>query len=248
MTQYRDTLYANYHTTQSGRASLTDAKALFNRETWRFKKEILPLVSHRDKKQAILDLGCGSGSLINALTSFGFEHVEGIDLSSEQIHWAHAMGVHSAREGNILEILKDPNTPSYDVITGMDIIEHFTKNELVALIGTIKSKLKPGGMVIFRTPNLDAPIATAYANGDFTHENYMNASSAQQLLMACGFKSVTVKESNMEIPVLLKEIIRKVLWLGLKTKLKATLFASGRSTQNVIFSPNMILIAQNHEA
>ena len=32
MLNYRNTLYANYHSTQSGRASLTDARSLFERE------------------------------------------------------------------------------------------------------------------------------------------------------------------------------------------------------------------------
>ena len=50
----------------------------------------------------------------------------------------------------------------------MDIIEHFTKNELVELLSLIKNKLNPGGKAIFRTPNLDAPLTTVFANGDFT--------------------------------------------------------------------------------
>ena len=128
----------------------------------------------------------------------------------------------------------------------MDIIEHFTKNELVDLLHLIQNYLNPGGIAIFRTPNLDAPMATVYANGDFTHENYMNASSAQQVMMACGFEKVQVFESNMQIPNALKEIIRKVVFSLLKFRFKLTLFATGRSTQNVLISPNMVIIAKNH--
>ena len=90
-------------------------------------------------------------------------------------------------------------------------------------------------------------MATVYANGDFTHENYMNASSAQQVMMACGFEKVKVFESNMQIPNALKEIIRKVVFSLLKFRFKLTLFATGRSTQNVLISPNMVIIAKNHE-
>jgi hypothetical protein len=89
-------------------------------------------------------------------------------------------------------------------------------------------------------------MATVYANGDFTHENYMNASSAQQVLMACGFQQVQVFESNMQIPNALKEIIRKGIFFILKFRFKLTLFATGRSTQNVLISPNMVIIAKNH--
>ena len=135
------------------------------------------------------------------------------------------------------------SSEKYDLIFGMDIIEHFTKNELVELLSLIKNKLNPGGKAIFRTPNLDAPLTTVFANGDFTHENYMNASSAQQVCLACGFNAVQVVESSVKIQNPLKELIRKFIWFGLKQKLKMTLFATGRSTQNVIFTPNMIIVA-----
>ena len=242
--KYRETLYANYHTTQSGRAALTDAKSLFEREKWRFEKEILPLIN-LPKSARILDIGCGSGSFLKALSEHGYTEITGIDLSEEQVKLAHQLGVTQVQQGDLVEFLNAAEH-KFDLISGMDIIEHFTKNELVDLLHLIQNYLNPGGIAIFRTPNLDAPMATVYANGDFTHENYMNASSAQQVLMACGFEKVQVFESNMQIPNALKEIIRKVVFSLLKFRFKLTLFATGRSTQNVLISPNMVIIAKNH--
>ena len=66
-TKYREVLYANYHTNQSGRASLTDAKSLFERERKQFEREILPKLSDVKNEARIFDLGCGSGSLLMAL-------------------------------------------------------------------------------------------------------------------------------------------------------------------------------------
>ena len=242
--KYRETLYANYHTTQSGRAALTDAKSLFEREKWRFEKEILPLIN-LPKSARILDIGCGSGSFLKALSEHGYTEITGIDLSEEQVKLAHQLGVTQVQQGDLVDFLNAAEH-KFDLISGMDIIEHFTKNELVDLLHLIQNYLNPGGIAIFRTPNLDAPMATVYANGDFTHENYMNASSAQQVMMACGFEKVQVFESNMQIPNALKEIIRKVVFSLLKFRFKLTLFATGRSTQNVLISPNMVIIAKNH--
>ncbi len=242
--KYRETLYANYHTTQSGRAALTDARSLFEREKWRFEREILSLLP-ADKSIRILDIGCGSGSLLKAINEKGYTQTLGIDLSEEQVQMAHEFGVPSVQLGDVLTFLKENKEP-FDVITGMDIIEHFTKNELVELLSLVRTQIKPLGLAIFRTPNLDAPMATVYANGDFTHENYMNASSAQQVLLACGFKEVAVQESNMEIPSFPKEMLRKVLIKWVKLRLKVLLFATGRSTQNILFSPNMVIIAKNN--
>ncbi len=242
--KYRETLYANYHTTQSGRAALTDAKSLFEREKWRFEKEILPLIK-LPKSARVLDIGCGSGSFLKALAEKGYTDITGIDLSEEQVKLAHQLGVSQVQQGDLIDFLNAADH-KFDLISGMDIIEHFTKNELVDLLQLIQKYLNPGGIAIFRTPNLDAPMATVYANGDFTHENYMNASSAQQVLMACGFQQVQVFESNMQIPNALKEIIRKVIFFILKFRFKLNLFATGRSTQNVLISPNMVIIAKNH--
>lgn len=242
--KYRETLYANYHTTQSGRAALTDAKSLFEREKWRFEKEILPLIN-LPKSARILDIGCGSGSFLKALLENGYSDITGIDLSEEQVKLAHQLGVSQVQQGDLVEFLNAADR-KFDLISGMDIIEHFTKNELVELLKLIQNHLNPHGIALFRTPNLDAPLATVYANGDFTHENYMNASSAQQVMMACGFEDVQVFESNMQIPDALKEILRKVIFFVLKFRFKLTLFATGRSTQNVLISPNMVIIAKNH--
>jgi len=206
--KYREILYSNYHTTQSGRASGVDAVALFNRERWRFSIEILPLVSNFKKDAKIYDFGCGSGSLLSVLKDAGFSNLLGMDLSGEQVKLAHALGVDCVKEQDALAFLKE-SSETYDLIFGMDIIEHFTKNELVELLTLIKTKLNPGGKAIFRTPNLDAPLTTVFANGDFTHENYMNASSAQQVCMACGFYSVQVNESSTRVQNPFKEIIRK---------------------------------------
>lgn len=241
---YRKTLYSNYHTTQSGRASGVDAISLFNREKWRFSIEILPLVQNFAKNAKIYDFGCGSGSLLSVLKDAGFTQLLGMDLSSEQVQLAHKLGVDCVKEQDALAFLQDTDE-TFDLIFGMDIIEHFTKDELVELLTLIKQKLNPGGKAIFRTPNLDAPFATVFANGDFTHENYMNASSAQQVSMACGFHTVSVFPSSTKVQNPVKEFIRKFLW-GIKVfNYKLTLFASGRSIQNVIFTPNMIIVAQS---
>lgn len=242
-TQYRDVLYANYHTNQSGRASLTDAQSLFKREKKQFEREILSQLRPVSKDARIFDLGCGSGSLIAALKEAGYHQVSGMDLSEEQVKMAHGMGVSEVMLGDAMQYLRD--TPEgFDVITGMDIIEHFTKDELVELLQLIQRKLKAGGMAIFRTPNMDAPIASAFALGDFTHENYLNASSAEQVLLSCGFQDVAVLPSTMRVQGIFKEIVRRITYDWMELILKLQLFATARSTRKVLFTPNLIIVGR----
>lgn len=242
-TKYRETLYSNYHTTQSGRASLTDASSLFNREKWRFSREILTHFTGVKKDAKIYDLGCGSGSLIQLLKENNYVHLKGLDLSSEQVKIAHEFGVNEVEEGDAIEFLKQSNE-LFDVIVGTDIIEHFTKDELVELLKMIHSKLAPNGKAIFRTPNLDSLFASVFANGDFTHENYLNSSSAQQVMLACGFQMVEVHASDVSTQNPIKEIFRKAIYFHYKLWFKLMLFATGRSTRNIILTPNMIITAK----
>jgi len=242
--QYREVLYSNYHSTQSGRASGTDAVSLFEREKRQFNREIIPLLKDISKNAAIFDMGCGSGSMLKALQENGFTNAGGMDISPEQVKVAAKMGAKNVVLGDALAHVASQNQ-TWDVLLGMDIIEHFTKNELVALLQNIQKSLKPGGIAFFRTPNLDAPVATVFANGDFTHENYMNASSAQQVCLACGFKNVTVNPGIMFIENSLKEFIRKICWFLVKSQFKLYLFSTARSSKNVILGPNMVIVAKN---
>ena len=239
--EYRKVLYANYHTTQSGRASLTSAEALFEREKRQFEREILPLLHSASKTSRIFDMGCGSGSLLKGLKDAGYTNVIGMDLSEEQVTMAHEFGVSEVVLGDAMQFFRS-SEEQFDVITGMDIIEHFTKDELVELLQLIQSKLKKGGMAIFRTPNMDAPIATAFAIGDFTHENYLNASSAEQVMLSCGFSNVSVVPSFMRVNGFLKEGLRGILYRLLNFRLKLQLFATARSTQKVLFTPNLLIV------
>ena len=131
--EYRKVLYANYHTTQSGRASLTSAEALFKREKRQFELEVLPLLHSVSKSARIFDMGCGSGSLLKGLKEAGYTNVIGMDLSEEQVTMAHDFGVSEVVLGDAMHYFRN-SEEQFDVITGMDIIEHFTKDELVELL------------------------------------------------------------------------------------------------------------------
>lgn len=242
--KYREILYANYHTNQSGRAGETDLYSLFSRERVQFSKEIIPHLDSLPRAASILDIGCGSGSLIAALKDKGFSRIVGMDLSEEQVSIAHKMGIVEVQLADAFDFLRSSNE-QFDVITGMDIIEHFSKDELVDILQLIRSRLKPGAVTLFRTPNLDAPFASVFAYGDFTHETFLNASSAQQVFLATGFSSVRVYSSHMHVKGSFKKFLRRILVTIHLFFYESQLFASGRSTKNIVFSPNLIIVANN---
>ncbi len=240
---YRKTLYTDYYQNQSGRRFQLEIEEKMKRDEYHLSKEILPLIPNA-KNISILDIGCGFGSLIRMFKNKGYTQLKGIDLSESQVKVAHEYGLSNEIEvADIHQFLSD-KSGQFDVITGIDIIEHFSKDELVELLNIIKKSLKPGGIAIFRTPNNDAPFASVYANGDFTHENYMNSSSATQLSLSIGFINVEVHASHLEVEGFLKELIRKITWSIISIGIKLILFATARSTKNILQTPNMIIKVQ----
>lgn len=236
---YRSVLYKDYYQNQSGRAFKLQIEEKMKNDAKLFSAEILPFLPS-NKSIKILDIGCGFGSLIKLLKDSGYTELTGIDLSVSQVAIAHQFGLTEVQVNDINSFLTSKES-FYDVITGVDIIEHFSKDELIDLLNIIKKSLKPDGIAIFRTPNNDAPFATIYSRGDFTHENYMNGSSAEQLMLSMGFSEIVVKNSHIVVAGFIKEIIRKIIWRTYTFRVKLLLFASGRGSKNVLLSPNMII-------
>lgn len=238
---YRKQLYSNYYTNQAGRNVKEELQQKFDQEVQQFKMDIIPHLPE-DKTLKILDIGCGTGSLIAGLKEAGFKNIKGIDISEEQVSIAHQLGVTEVQQSDIHNYFSKTEE-SYDLICGMDIIEHFDKDELVELIILLKSRLQSNGKLLFRTPNLDAPQGTYFAYGDFTHECFLNKSSAMQLMLALGFTKVRVSPSVIKSKNFFVNWIRLFFWKAICLKQKIVLAASGRSSRDIIFTPNIIISA-----
>lgn len=238
---YRKHLYSNYYTNQAGRNVQDQLKQKFDQEIRQFRLDIIPHLP-QDSSLKILDIGCGTGSLIAALKDADYKNIKGIDISEEQVSIAHQLGVSEVQQSDILSFLSN-HDESYDLICGMDIIEHFNKDELVELIILLKSRLHSNGKLIFRTPNLDAPLGTYFAYGDFTHECFLNKSSAMQLMLALGFKKVVITPSVIRSQNYIFNWIRQFFWTAICLRQKMVLAASGRSSKDIIFTPNIIISA-----
>lgn len=243
MSDFRETLYENYFETQSGRRINTSLKEKLKAGWNQLSGEILPLLPQNTSAK-ILDIGCGFGEFLMLLQQKGYTNLHGIDISPEQVAKAHELGLQNIQQANAFDFL-EKSRQQFDVITCIDLIEHFPKDELVLLLKKITKALKPGGIAIFRTPNMDAPFTATYAFGDFTHQSFLNYSSAMQLFGAVGFTTTKVLPSYIKVHGFLKETLRKFLWKWLTLNAKLSLFASGKSTREVLFTPNLIIVAKH---
>lgn len=232
---YRESLYSNYFKDRYNEETIKKKLAV---DLVHLEKEILPLLP-TNKNAVVLDLGCGHGNLMMLLMHKGFTDVHGIDISLDQIRMANELGLANAIHGDILHYLAN-NSEKFDIILGIDIVEHLKKGELTGLMKEIYAALKPNGVAVFRTPNADGIGNTVFSAGDFTHENILNGFSAEQICLSAGFKDVQVLKSYIHNPKPVQELVRKVLWAFFTFNSRLKIFAAGISNKKVILTPNLL--------
>jgi 2-polyprenyl-3-methyl-5-hydroxy-6-metoxy-1,4-benzoquinol methylase len=237
---FKEQFYQDYFSNQAVRTIQSDVTVQHVMNCRYYEQEILPLLPS-DKTIRIVELGAGYGSFLKFLKENKYTNCSGIDVSKEQTEVAKKWGIEIIQT-DIISYLNENFTA--DVIVLIDVLEHFTRSEALDILKTCKSKLKAGGSVIFRCPNTDAPMGTVYANGDLTHDLFLNKSSALQLALAAGFANPTVHPSYLYTKGVLKNSIRKMSWFFLRLKLRWMLFATGRSASNVLFTPNLIVLCK----
>lgn len=173
----------------------------------------------QDKSVAILDLACGDGKLLYFFIKRGYSNVKGIDISHEQVSIAQQVSP-NVYEGDICTFLHShPN--EFDLITGIDIIEHLQKNEVITFLDSCYSCLKTKGRLILQTPNSDSPMSNSVHHGDFTHEVQFTASSLSKLLRLSGFDTIEAREQGpIARSYSVKSSIRYAAWQVIRILLK----------------------------
>lgn len=239
MLNYRDIIYNNYFSTQVNKLNI-DHAAMLHQQARHNQRELMHLLP-QNKDAKIVDLGCGFGTFVKPAMDAGYSNVSGYDISQEQVNVAHKLGMKNIHRSDINDFF-DKNE-KVDVLVGLDIIEHFNKDELMGFLSKAKKCLNPGGKIILRTPNMDAPQTSLYAFGDISHETFLNKSSALQVLNSIGFLNTRVYGGLVRNQNPLFEIIRRISWWNYVTFRKLILFCSARTWHNVVFEPNLIVEA-----
>lgn len=143
---------------------------------------------------SMLEMGCGQGHLMEFLKDKGFKNIHGIDISEEQIQLAQEKGL-KAVVANVFDFLKS-NKDVFNVIIGIDFLEHFTKDELMELIPLIQMNLKNNGKLILQLPNGQGLFPGQVIYGDMTHLTIFTPRSLSQLLELHGFKDISFYETG----------------------------------------------------
>lgn len=197
-----------------------------------------------ERRGAILDLGCGHGALIHFARREGYVNIRGVDGSQEQVAAAQRLGIEGVEEGDLLATLSSQPDASFNVVVAFDVIEHFTRDELLGFVDQVYRVLRPCGRWIIHTANGESPFCGRIRYGDLTHELVFTKKSISQLLLSSGYSKVQCFE-DAPIPHGLKSAVRWGIWQFIRFLPRFYIAAeTGDMSDSAIFSQNFLVVAE----
>jgi 2-polyprenyl-3-methyl-5-hydroxy-6-metoxy-1,4-benzoquinol methylase len=153
---------------------------------WWFKRMGLRWLRKSKPSGRLLDIGSGPGTLLMvAKHHFGYE-IQGIEPASEAASMANNFGVSTFN--GIVDEFEQQNKDKFDAIVSFEVLEHVS--DPLSVLLAARRLLKPDGVLILSTPNLDDPycldqqIAPAMPP---IHINFFSRRSVNALLRRAGF-------------------------------------------------------------
>jgi len=137
----------------------------------------------------ILDVGCGSGFFLRALSAENWDRF-GVEISSSASETAaHAIGANRVFAGTLSDVKFEPL--SFDVITFWSSLEHTNKPR--SNLAAAHRLMKPGGALIVQLPNRDSYQAEWFGRDWFAldaprHRYHFNLTILDGLLRETGFE------------------------------------------------------------
>ena len=114
------------------------------------------LVNQKAKGKSILDIGCGTGELLNYFQQKGWS-VQGVEPNKSARSFASKNYNLSVSDENELDLFEKN---SFDVISMWHVLEHVPN--LNSRMNQLSSLIKKDGLIVIALPNLDSPDAVKY--------------------------------------------------------------------------------------
>jgi len=178
-------------------------------------RDLLP----QDKKAAILDLGFGRGWFLAACLKLGYQELAGADFGIAHKGYIREWSERPIQlyeiEDNVGNFLSN-REEQYDFIHLSHVIEHIPKYSLLWVVDALYRALKPGGVLMLRTPNMEGPCANSSYYVTLAHEYGFSSSNLESLLDICGFDDIRFHRPNVFQPSLQQRVGMLARWLLLK--------------------------------
>lgn len=228
----RDRLYESYASTHAG-CGAGPAPGLA------YRRDIRPHLPGRAAR--VLDIGCGQGELLRLLLADGFD-ARGVDVSPEQVGLARAAGLDRVELGDFHAYTR-ACPGGWDAVVATDLLEHLTRDELVAAFDDVHRALRPGGVFVARVPNAVSPLGGYTMFGDITHETWFTRRSVAQLAAVAGFATVDVFACPPPVHGM-ASTVRALVWKPISGLFKLALAAETGVLRGHIVTQNLTFVAR----
>lgn len=243
---YRTAMREKYYSTQYARFIPQDDKG-WNWVLGRIESNFGDVFASLPKACHILDVGCGVGYLEDYLLKQGFENIDCVDISPEQIEVAkqkladwgiNHKGKVTFTAASAFDFLEGAH--AYDLVAMFDFIEHFKKDEVLRLLNLSYKALNPGGRLLLRTINANNPLFGQNFYHDFTHETPFTPDSIQQCMAALDFslEKVDYEEISSVEDSLIQRLKSEIRTGGLRVLAKFLRICPKA------FSENLVVVAR----
>ncbi|MDB5185595.1 MAG: putative methyltransferase [Candidatus Saccharibacteria bacterium] len=140
----------------------------------------------------VLDLGSGRGELLQLVQEAGITG-RGVDLNKHMVERAKGKGL-DVVQADIMEFVAKQPADSFATVTAIHVVEHVPFEDLFALSRECYRILKPGGYLIFETPNPENLIVGAHDfYQDPSHLHPLPPSLTEFLLQHHGFRKTIIQ-------------------------------------------------------
>jgi SAM-dependent methyltransferase len=163
--------------------------------------DVLPL---RALNAPVLDLGCGRGEWLELLGDHGVD-AYGVDMNEPFVEENRERGL-DVRHEDALEHLRNLPESSLAAVTAFHLIEHVELEMLLDLVDEALRALRPGGLLLFETPNpTNLGVGASTFHIDPTHRKPVHPLWLEFLLTTRGFVDVELRYLNpsreVKVPV-----------------------------------------------
>ncbi|MBE9079939.1 class I SAM-dependent methyltransferase [Romeria aff. gracilis LEGE 07310] len=139
----------------------------------------------------VLDLGCGRGEWLEVMRDIGYS-AKGVDANAVMVEICQSRGF-DVQQDDALTCLKQLPSNHLAAVTGFHIIEHMSFPSFLDLVNEAIRVLKPGGMVIFETPNpRNLVVGACDFYCDPTHQKPLFPETMKYFLELAGFLKVDI--------------------------------------------------------